>query len=67
LGGEDLPSTLREIMDAVGIPAGLKAVGYTAADIPDLVEGALAQQRLLALAPLKVSAADLAHVFRESL
>ncbi|MCU0277845.1 MAG: iron-containing alcohol dehydrogenase [Candidatus Nanopelagicales bacterium] len=67
LGGADLPSTLREIMDAVGIPAGLKAVGYTAADIPDLVEGALAQRRLLALAPLKVSAADLAHVFRESL
>jgi hydroxyacid-oxoacid transhydrogenase len=67
LGGDDLPSTLREIMNAVGMPAGLQGVGYTAADIPDLVEGALAQQRLLALAPVEVSAADLAHVFRESL
>ena len=67
LGGEDLPSTLREIMDAVGMPAGLKAVGYTAADIADLVEGALAQQRLLALAPVEVSATDLADVFGESL
>ena len=35
--------------------------------IDDLVEGALKQQRLLATAPVEVTADDLATVFRESL
>jgi alcohol dehydrogenase class IV len=42
-------------------------VGYTEADIPNLVEGSMAQQRLLALAPVEVDSDDLARVFRESL
>lgn len=67
IGGDDLPQALRAIMDAVGMPAGLRDVGYTRADIPGLVEGSLAQQRLLALAPLTVSAQDLAAVFEGSL
>ena len=37
------------------------------ADVDDLVEGALKQQRLLATAPVEVTAEDLATVFRESL
>jgi alcohol dehydrogenase class IV len=67
LGGDDLPTTLRGIMDAVGMPSGLAAVGYTDADIPALVEGSLAQHRLLALAPLELTAGDLATIFEESL
>lgn len=66
-GPEILPSVLRRIMDAVGMPAGLRDVGFAEADVPDLVDGALAQQRLLALAPVAVTADDLAAVFRESL
>ena len=50
-GPDLLPTVLRRIMDDVGIPAGLHEVGYTEADIPNLVEGSMAQQRLLALAP----------------
>ena len=67
LGGEDLPKTLRGIMAAVDMPPGLGAVGYTEADIPALVEGTLAQQRLLALAPLAMGADDLAAIFEESM
>lgn len=67
LGGEDLPATLRHIMDEVGIPSGLRPLGFTTADIPDLVDGALAQQRLLSIAPIDVTTSDLAHVFEESL
>jgi alcohol dehydrogenase class IV len=54
-------------MDAVGMPSGLRAVGFAEHDIDGLVEGAWAQQRLLALAPIKVDRSDLAAVFRESL
>jgi alcohol dehydrogenase class IV len=67
LGGDDLSLTLREIMDAVGMPSGLRAVGFAEHDIDELVEGAWAQQRLLALAPVEVDRGDLAMVFRESL
>lgn len=67
LGGDDLATTLRAIMDAVGMPGGLAEVGYSEADVPDLVEGAMAQHRLLSLAPLTVTADDLAGVFRDSM
>ena len=42
-------------MRDVGIPNGLGAVGYYDSDVPDLVEGVLKQQRLLATAPLEVT------------
>ena len=38
-------------MRDIGIPNGLAAVGYGEADVDDLVEGAMKQQRLLATAP----------------
>lgn len=67
LGGTDLADTVRGIMDAVGMPGGLSEVGYNEADVDDLVEGSMAQQRLLALAPADVGSEDLAAIFRESL
>lgn len=66
-GPDALPAALRRIMTGVGMPSGLSAVGYSAGDIPDLVAGSLAQQRLLALAPVAVTAEDLAGIFEESL
>ena len=45
----------------------LAELGYDEADIGDLVEGALAQQRLLAGSPRAVDASDLASILRESL
>jgi hydroxyacid-oxoacid transhydrogenase len=42
-------------------------VGYTAADIPALVEGTLPQHRVTKLSPRPASAEDLAQLFRDSL
>lgn len=66
-GPDALPDVLGRIMSDVGMPSGLREVGYTADDVPDLVAGTRAQQRLLALAPVDLSDADLASIFEESL
>jgi alcohol dehydrogenase class IV len=66
LGGTSLPEVLRSLMDDLSVPS-LRELGYDEADIPALVEGALAQQRLLAVAPRPVGAADLAAILRASL
>ena len=55
-----LPAVLAELMRDIGIPNGIGAVGYGEADIDDLVEGTLKQQRLLATAPKEVTEDDLA-------
>ena len=62
-----LPSVLIALMRDIEIPAGIGAVGYGEDDIPDLVEGSLKQQRLLATAPKDVTEDDLAGIFRRSL
>ena len=67
LGGTDLPEVLRGLMRDVGLPSGLGEIGYGAADVDDLVDGALKQQRLLATAPLEVTAEHLTTVFARSL
>jgi alcohol dehydrogenase class IV len=54
-------------MRDVGAPAGIGELGYEEDDIDALVEGALQQQRLLAVAPREVGANDLARILRESL
>ena len=49
------PIVLSASMRDIGIPAGVGAVGFGEADIDDLVDGALKQQRLLATAPKDVT------------
>ena len=66
-GPDALPDALRALMRDVGVPTGIATLGYTEDDIPDLVEGALAQQRLLVVAPRDVSAEDLTEILRASL
>lgn len=66
-GPDALPAVLRSLMRDVGIPSGLAAVGYGAADVDALVAGSLQQQRLLATAPRAVTPEDLAEVFTASL
>jgi hydroxyacid-oxoacid transhydrogenase len=66
-GPDVLPTVLRRLMQDVGVPSGLAAVGYGEADIPDLVDGALRQQRLLATAPREVTPEVLAEIFAASL
>jgi alcohol dehydrogenase class IV len=62
-----LPSVLADLMRDIGLPNGLAAVGYGEADVPDLVEGTLKQQRLLATAPCEVTGEDVAAILRDSL
>jgi alcohol dehydrogenase class IV len=62
-----LPTVLADLMHDIGIPNGVAAVGYQESDIPDLVEGTLKQQRLLATAPRDATAEDLAGIFTRSL
>ena len=49
-------------MRDIGIPNGIGAVGYDEADVPDLVEGTMKQQRLLATAPRPVDEDDIAGI-----
>ena len=65
--GRLLADRLIAMMRATGVPNGIGGVGYGAADIPALVKGAAAQQRLLVNAPRPVEEADLTALFRDAL
>jgi alcohol dehydrogenase class IV len=64
---EQLPAAVIDLMRDIDIPNGIGAVGYTEADIPNLVAGTLKQQRLLATCPRTPSEADIADIFVNSL
>lgn len=66
-GPDALPDALRALMDDVGAPAGIAELGYTAADVDAVVDGALKQQRLLTIAPRAPSAEDLRAIVRASM
>ncbi len=66
-GPDALPRLLVRLMRDIGMPSGVAAVGFTERDVDDLVDGALKQQRLLAIAPRAVTADDLAGIFRRSM
>lgn len=66
-GPDVLPDVLARLMQDIHIPNGLGAVGYGEADVDDLVDGALKQQRLLATAPKEVTGEDLAGIIGASL
>ncbi|SNS19977.1 Alcohol dehydrogenase, class IV [Geodermatophilus pulveris] len=64
---EFLPAVLAALMRDIGIPGGIGAVGYDEGDVPDLVEGTMKQQRLLATAPRDVTEEDVAGIYTRSL
>lgn len=64
---EFLPSVLIDLMRDIGMPNGIAAVGFTSADIGDLVTGTMQQQRLLATSPKPVTGEDIAGIFARSL
>lgn len=61
--GEALAAALARLMRATAMPNGLRALGYTGADVPALVAGAFAQQRLLANAPRTTGQEELTMLF----
>jgi alcohol dehydrogenase class IV len=64
--GDALAQSLVHLMRATRMPSGLRELGYAERDLPALVEGAFAQQRLLANAPRAVTREDLAELFAGS-
>lgn len=64
---EALPQALLQLMKDVGAPSGVAALGYDESDIPALIDGALKQQRLLAVAPRQPTRDDLEQIFRDSM
>ncbi|GAA1917154.1 hydroxyacid-oxoacid transhydrogenase [Streptomyces sodiiphilus] len=64
---ERLPAAIQRLMRDIGIPNGIGGVGYGHSDIPDLVDGAMKQQRLLATAPREVTEDDIAGILERSL
>jgi hydroxyacid-oxoacid transhydrogenase len=50
-------------MQRLQMPNGLRAIGYSPADIPALVEGTLPQHRVTKLSPRPATADDLARMF----
>jgi hydroxyacid-oxoacid transhydrogenase len=66
-GPDSLPAVLLELMKDVRAPRGLAEFGYTEHDTPELVRGALQQQRLLDVAPKQVDETDLGRIITASL
>jgi hydroxyacid-oxoacid transhydrogenase len=66
-GPGTLSELLLELMRDVGVPTGLRELGYDAGDIDALVDGALKQERLLVISPRPSGAPELAAILRESL
>lgn len=64
---EFLPQVLTALMQDVEMPNGVGAVGYGEDDVDALVEGALQQQRLLAIAPRELTAEHAAGIFTRSM
>lgn len=60
LVAEKLAAMMRE----TDLPNGLSGLGYTDADVPALVSGTMAQQRLLVMAPRDTGEAEVTELFR---
>jgi hydroxyacid-oxoacid transhydrogenase len=65
-GPDALADALSSLMADLGVPS-LSELGYGSEDIPELVRGARAQERLLVGSPREVTDEDLASILRESL
>ena len=65
--GTILANAIVDIMRKTGMPNGLKALGFSAADVDKLVEGTLPQHRVTKLSPKPASAADLRQLFLDSM
>ncbi|MFN8620403.1 MAG: hydroxyacid-oxoacid transhydrogenase [Chloroflexota bacterium] len=65
--GAILADAIVALMRRTGLPSGLAAVGYTAADAPALAEGTLPQHRVTKLSPRPAERGDLEALFRDAL
>jgi hydroxyacid-oxoacid transhydrogenase len=65
--GEVLAAAIVDLMRRAGVPNGLSAVGYKAADVPELVAGTMPQHRVTKLCPRSFDEADLQRLFLASM
>jgi hydroxyacid-oxoacid transhydrogenase len=65
--GDILAERIAFFIRRAGLPNGLRAIGYTPADIPKLVEGAMLQSRLTTLSPRPIDATVLGRLFEDSM
>jgi hydroxyacid-oxoacid transhydrogenase len=65
--GKILSDEILALIRRLKLPNGTSAVGFTREDVPQMVKGALLQQRVLSNAPRFPSEADLAQIYEESL
>jgi hydroxyacid-oxoacid transhydrogenase len=65
--GTILADMISSFMQRLGVPKGLKAIGYSVDDIPALVEGTLPQHRVTKLSPQAASREDLARLFENAM
>ena len=65
--GEILSGAVVDLMKKVGMPNGLKAVGFGPEDVDKLVEGTLPQHRVTKLSPRPASPEDLKQLFLDSM
>jgi hydroxyacid-oxoacid transhydrogenase len=65
--GAILADRITWFMRELNVPNGLRAVGYTSADIPALVEGTLPQHRVTKLSPRPAGPEELAALFEDAM
>jgi hydroxyacid-oxoacid transhydrogenase len=65
--GKVLADRITWFIERLKLPNGLRALGYTASDIPALVEGTLPQHRVTKLSPRPAGPEELAHLFEGAL
>ena len=54
-------------MKGVGAPSGIKELGYAKKDVPEIIIGAMKQQRLLSIAPKDVRENDINQILIQSI
>ena len=65
--GRILADRITWFMHRLKMPNGLRAVGYTPADVPALVEGTLPQHRVTKLSPRPAGPDEFAALFEEAM
>jgi hydroxyacid-oxoacid transhydrogenase len=65
--GKILADCITELMERLGMPNGLRSIGYGAEDIPALVAGTLPQHRVTKLSPRPFGEEELARLFENAM
>jgi hydroxyacid-oxoacid transhydrogenase len=65
--GKILSAAIVDVMQKTGMPNGLGALGFSPADVDDLVKGTLPQHRVTKLAPKPATPEDLKQLFLDSM